>query len=117
MNKDTIIGFILIAVVLIGFSWWNQPSAEQIEAARKQDSIAAVMKDKAAEAQKLAAEQEKTAIDSTTLNDTTALFHSALNGTSEKVVLKNSKLELTLDTKGGVIRKADNGKYEVKTRF
>ena len=37
MNRDTIIGFVLIALVLIGFSWWNQPSAEQIEAARKQD--------------------------------------------------------------------------------
>ena len=42
MNRDTVIGFVLIALVLIGFSWWNQPSAEQIEAARKQDSIAAV---------------------------------------------------------------------------
>ena len=31
MNRDTIIGFVLIALVLIGFSWWNQPSAEQIE--------------------------------------------------------------------------------------
>ena len=29
MNKDTIIGFVLIAVVLIGFSWYNQPSAEE----------------------------------------------------------------------------------------
>ena len=106
MNKDTIIGFVLIAVVLIGFSWWNQPSAEQIEAARKQDSIAAVMKEKAAEAQKQAEQQKETAVDSTVLNDTTALFHAALNGTSQKVVLKNSKLELTLDTKGGVIRKA-----------
>ena len=47
MNKDTIIGFILIALVLIGFSWWNQPSAEQIEAAKKQDSIEAVMKEQA----------------------------------------------------------------------
>ena len=43
MDKNTIIGFVLIAVVLIGFSWYNQPSAEQIEAQRKEDSIAAVM--------------------------------------------------------------------------
>ena len=53
MNKDTIIGFVLIAVVLIGFSWYNQPSAEEIEAARKQDSIAAAIKDNAAKQQKL----------------------------------------------------------------
>ena len=43
MNKDTLIGFVLIGIVLIGFSWWNQPSEEQIaEYQRQQDSIAAV---------------------------------------------------------------------------
>ena len=107
MNRDTIIGFVLIAVVLIGFSWYNQPSAEEIEAARKQDSIAAVMKERAAKEQQIAAQkkQETKAADSISA-DTTALFHQAMSGTSQKVVLKNSKLELTLDTKGGVIRKA-----------
>ena len=106
MNRDTIIGFVLIALVLIGFSWWNQPSAEQIEAARLQDSIAAVAKEKAEKAKQLADQNTKAAIDSAAKNDTTALFHQALSGTSQDVVLKNGKLELTLDTKGGVIRKA-----------
>ena len=108
MNKDTIIGFALIALVLIGYSWYNQPSAEQIEAARKQDSIAAIAKEKAEKAQQETAKvADSSAIDTLTAPvDTTALFHSALNGTSQQVVLKNSKLELTLDTKGGVVRKA-----------
>ena len=109
MNKDTIIGFVLIALVLIGFSWWNQPSAEQIEAAKKQDSIEAVMKEQAEKAQKEAAAQaaktQDNVVDSSAV-DTTALFRSALTGTSQQVVLKNDKLQLTLDTKGGVIRKA-----------
>ena len=106
MNKDTIIGFVLIAVVLIGFSWYNQPSAEEIEAARVQDSIESVMKEKAVQEQKIAQEKQQVAVDSAALSDTTALFHQAMNGTSQKVVLKNSKLELALDTKGGVIKKA-----------
>ena len=106
MNKDTIIGFVLIAVVLIGFSWYNQPSAEEIEAARLQDSIESVMKEKAVQEQKIAQKKQQVAVDSAALNDTTALFHQAMNGTSQKVVLKNSKLELTLDTKGGIIKKA-----------
>ena len=111
MNKDTIIGFVLIALVLIGFSWWNQPSAEQIEAAKKQDSIETVKKEQAEkEAAALAAKQQETAVDSaaadTAAVDTTALFASALNGTSQEVTLKNDKLQLTLDTKGGVVRKA-----------
>jgi YidC/Oxa1 family membrane protein insertase len=111
MNKDTIIGFVLIALVLIGFSWWNQPSAEQIEAARQQDSIEAVKAQKAQEEAKAKDVAAKNDVVSgsptdTTAIDTTALFRSALTGTSQEVVLKNDKLQLTLDTKGGVIRKA-----------
>ena len=106
MNRDTIIGFVLIALVLIGFSWWNQPSAEEIEAARTQDSLAAVMKDKAEKAQKENQKAVKQALDSAALNDSTALFHQALSGTNQQIVLKNQKLELTFNTKGGTISKA-----------
>ena len=106
MNRDTIIGFVLIALVLIGFSWWNQPSAEEIEAARTQDSLAAVMKDNAEKAQKETQKAVKQALDSAALNDSTALFHQALSGTDQQIVLKNQKLELTFNTKGGTISKA-----------
>ena len=40
MNKNNIIGFLLIALVLIGFSWYTQPSAEEQRAAFVHDSIA-----------------------------------------------------------------------------
>lgn len=105
MNRDTIIGFVLIALVLIGFSWYNSPSKEEIEAARLQDSIAAVQQDNAKKAaQRQAEEQQKK--EEAAKTDSSALFYGALNGTSQKVVLKNTKLELTLDTKGGIIKKA-----------
>ena len=45
MDKNNIIGFLLIAVVLIGFSWYNQPSAEEQRAAFVQDSIAQAKKE------------------------------------------------------------------------
>ena len=108
MNRDTIIGFVLIAAVLIGFSWYNQPSAEEIEAARKQDSIATVMKEQAekAQQQKAAKAKPQTAEVDSSAVDTTALFYQGQSGASQKVVLKNQKLELTLDTKGGIIKKA-----------
>ena len=106
MNKDTIIGFVLIAVVLIGFSWYNQPSAEEIEAARKQDSIAAAIKDNAAKQQKLNEAARKAEAETAAKADSSALFFAALSGTSQPVVLKNDKVELTFDTKGGTISKA-----------
>ena len=106
MNKDTIIGFVLIALVLIGFSWYNQPSAEEIEAARKQDSIAAAIKDNAAKKQQAEEAAQKAQAETDTKGDSTALFYSALNGTAQPVVLKNDKVELTFNTKGGTISKA-----------
>ncbi|MBO4660575.1 MAG: membrane protein insertase YidC [Prevotella sp.] len=105
MDKNTIIGFVLIAAVLIGFSVYNQPSAEQIAEQREQfvkDSLAAVKK--AAEskkAEKKQAEQKEIA-----KADTSALFHSAMSGAAENITLKNSKLELTISTKGGTVSKA-----------
>ena len=106
MNKDTIIGFVLIAVVLIGFSWYNQPSAEEIEAARKQDSIAAAIKDNAAKQAKINEATRKAQAEEAAKADSSALFFAALSGTSQPVVLKNDKVELTFDTKGGTISKA-----------
>ena len=106
MNRDTIIGFVLIALVLIGFSWYNQPSAEQIEAQRKQDSIAAAIKEDAARQQQAEAKARQEKAEAAAKGDSTALFFSALNGEAQPVVLKNSKVELTFSTKGGTISKA-----------
>ena len=120
MNKDTIIGFVLIGLVLIGFSWYNQPSEEAILAQQKEDSIAAVVKQNAEKAKKAAEAQRKSEAEAAAKGDTTALFHAALNGESSYVTLKNGLVELILDTKGGVIRKAKvlnfkdrNGKKDV----
>ena len=53
MDKNTIIGFLLIGVVLIVFTWLNQPTPEQIEAQRRmQDSIARIEYAKQLEQQK-----------------------------------------------------------------
>ena len=36
MDKNTIIGFVLIAAVLIGFSWYNRPTEEELKAQQEQ---------------------------------------------------------------------------------
>ena len=105
MNRDTIIGFVLIAAVLIGFSWYNQPTAEEMAAASIQDSIQSQKAQPQQEGAKQKEQSQQTA-EAEAAADTTALFYQSLHGTSQKVTLKNSKLELTLDTKGGIIRKA-----------
>ena len=43
MDKNTLIGFLLIGVVLFAFSWFNRPTPELLEAQRRyQDSIAKI---------------------------------------------------------------------------
>ena len=52
MDKNTLIGFLLIGIVLFAFSWFNRPTPEQLEAQRRyQDSIARIELAKQAEMQ------------------------------------------------------------------
>ena len=106
MNKNNIIGFLLIAVVLIGFSWYNQPSAEEQRAAFVQDSIAKAKHAEMEKASKAAAVKRQTDAKAKVEADSTALFYSALKGQAKKIVLKNEKVELTLNTKGATVEKA-----------
>ena len=106
MDKNNIIGFVLIALVLIGFTWYQQPSAEEQRAAFVQDSIAQVTKAKAEKQAKLAEAARQKAIKQAIAEDTTSLFYNALRGQAESIVLKNEKIELTLNTKGAIVEKA-----------
>ena len=106
MNKNSTIGFILMALLLFGYGWYVQPSEEQMAMQRQQDSIENALKQQAEQEQKLAEANRKAKAAAEAKADTTSLFHKALTGQNEQVVLKNSNLELTLDTKGGVVKKA-----------
>ena len=106
MNKNNIIGFLLIAVVLIGFSWYNQPSAEEQRTAFVQDSIAKAKHAEMEKASKAAAAKRQTNAKAKVEADSTALFYSALKGQAKKIVLRNEKVELTLNTKGATVEKA-----------
>ena len=106
MNKNNIIGFLLIALVLIGFSWYTQPSAEEQRAAFVQDSIAKAKHAEIEKASKAAAAKRQANAKAKVEADSTALFYSALKGQAKKIVLKNEKVELTLNTKGGTVEKA-----------
>ena len=106
MDKNTIIGFVLIAAVLIGFSWYSRPSEEELAQQRIQDSITAVNKQKAENQLKAEQQEAKQNEASQAAQDTTVAFYKALNGKAQDIVLKNSKVELTLSTKGGTVKKA-----------
>ncbi len=100
MDKNTIIGFALIGAVLIGFSYWNRPSAEQrakmqhyndsVQIAQQQQTMKQLADAQAAQAQVAAMAQ-----------DSTSLLFPALQGTEPFVTLETALLQLQLTTKGG----------------
>ncbi len=105
MDKNTITGLVLIAILLVGFSILSRPSKEQLAAQQHYyDSIAQVQQREAdlkakAEAA-LANEMEAQAADST------ALFFAALQGEDKEVTLQNDLAVLTVGTKGGRVTSA-----------
>ncbi len=104
MDKNTIIGFALIAAVLFGFTWFNQPTAEDIEAQRVSDSLAVVNQQKKEQAE-IAEIQRKAAVAKALAEDTTALFHNNMSGTERRITMQNDKVALTFNTKGAVVEK------------
>ncbi|MCC8198464.1 MAG: membrane protein insertase YidC [Tannerellaceae bacterium] len=110
MDKNTIIGFLLIGLVLFAFSWWNQPSPEQLEAQRRyQDSIAAEYAkqiDELQRDQQVAdadswGEVTNDSLKSARLEKAYGVFAGAMSGTEETVVLENDLVEIHLSSKGG----------------
>ncbi len=109
MDKNTIIGFILIGIVLFGFSWWNRPTPEQIEAQRRyHDSIALVqqqIEQKLKESVESSPADELASLPDSVrqarLQDAFGTFAQAMTGTEELVTLENDLVEIKLSTKGG----------------
>ncbi|MDR1098427.1 MAG: membrane protein insertase YidC [Tannerella sp.] len=112
MDKNTVIGFVLIGLVLIGFSWLNRPSKEQTEARQRyQDSIASVMKEAREQAVLEQGKPEAPFSEATEdLSDSLrqvqvqhnfGAFADAVIGTDEVFTLENSKIEVKISSKGG----------------
>lgn len=111
MDKNTITGFILIALVLIGFSWFSQPGEAELRQRRIQDSIAVVEQQKA-EAREKEKEAQALLKEVEAAMDTNSLFHNSRMGESRKVVLQNELVKLTFNTRGGCVEEAELKEYK-----
>lgn len=111
MDKNTITGFVLIAILLVGFSFLSRPSQEQLEAQQRYyDSIAQVQQREAdlkAKAEAALANEKEAAENA----DSTALFFSSRQGFNTQITIQNNLAEITVDTKGGRIASATLKEY------
>ena len=113
MDKNTVTGFILIALVVIGFSWYSQPSREELEAMARQDSIAAAQQKKAEQESAAAAE---TIAASPVTKDSTSLFFSQFDGEGQRILLQNNKVKVGISSKGAVVEDAEIIGYKSRRR-
>lgn len=100
MDKNTIVGFLLIALVLIGFSYYSSTQAP------KQDATA-VQTEEIQSPQNTQAHSVAQAV-----VDTTGLFANHLKGESRVITLQNNKVKVFLSTKGGIISKVELKEYK-----
>ena len=110
MDKNTVTGFILMALVLILFSWYSRPSEAQLKAQRERDSIAAAQQ---LEAQNIEAAEQALqdslrggSTAATALPDSASLLFAASQGTEQLITLENDLVKVTINTHGGVIEEA-----------
>ena len=124
MDKNTWIGFALIAAIIVGFSFLNRPSQEELaERKRVQDSIALVQaaeweaKQKSAQiAEQLQAAQTANTTTPEVLAEQIANlygpFAPATQGQEGLITLENSKIKIAIDRRGGRIAKAELKEYK-----
>ncbi len=127
MNKDSIIGMLLIGSLFIGYFFYTKPTdAEMAEIQRKEkierDSLEMVQQ-KAELASKINAENTKRIepllVDSIVANDTVVvvqnkqfgIFSAASVGQEKSIILQNDLIKLTLNSKGAAPEDVELKKY------
>ena len=123
MNRDTIIGLVLIFLILIGYSIWMTPSEEEKEAMQhRQDSIARVQRTQDSIAWLKLAEQKRqdsinglvrqeaiaeqtsdTVISRVIDRDKMGVFANSSVGEEKIYILENEKFRMEISARGGKI--------------
>ena len=104
MDKNTWVGFLLIAAIIVGFTMLNRPSKEQLaERQRVQDSIN-LSRIAQAEAQRIADSLQLTL---SAAEEPLAATPEETKPEEQQVTLANEHLRLTLSSYGGMIQRAE----------
>ncbi len=124
MDKKSIIGIVLIFAILVVFSIINQPSKEEIEAAKhKRDSIARVEAEKQVllqkQAEQIVENDSVQATDSISIEkqlqqntNQFGVFGTFASGTEEFYTLENNLMKITFSNKGGSIYSVELKNYQ-----
>ncbi len=114
MERNHIIGFVLIFGLLLVWTFVNSPSKEQAEAMKlRQDSLnrVEILKDSIA-TKAVETEQATLQVDSNALANQFGTFADAATGTNETLKIENQYFIVDFDTKGGKISNVELKDYK-----
>ena len=104
MDKNTITGLVLIALILFGYSYYTSTTNPAVEENRKTEQTAAPAAQHTA---------KSTAVATPAVADSTQAFAAALTPTKEApVVLENEKIRVTIQPKGGMVSRVELKNYK-----
>ena len=116
MDKNTIAGFVLIALILVGFSVMNRPSEEELAKQKQYKDSIQLVEQRRIEAEVVQQKNDTLLnVDAVNVNDTAAAsmvadaygdFSVAATGEEKFITLENELIKLTISTKGGRIYSA-----------
>ena len=111
MDKNTVIGLVIIFLILIGFSYLNRSSEEQVREMQRQDSIARVEKQK----MEIAAVQRQLEMEAAANGNAAGIKRDSVfmqDSLAEQLyTLENDKIKLNISTRGGRITIVDLKEY------
>ena len=124
MNKNSVIGIILIIGIFVGWFIWMTPSKEEIERQQHiQDSIANVNRQRAFEEQQRIMEEaeaaqaavyqaDNTEITDSQLRDRYGVFTSVARGEEQVFTVENDVLKMTMSSKGAYVKTVELKDYK-----
>ena len=120
MDRNSIIGFSLIFLILTGYYWYTAPTDAELKAQAQQDSIALVQQ-KSAEAEQKKTESGKDSnsniIKASSLLDSTLVgsigsFAQQISGDNQEVKIANKEITLGIQTRGAGIGRVTLNNYK-----
>lgn len=128
MDRNSVVGLVLIGLILIGFSILNAPSDEELAALKnRRDSIARVEQLKAAEQARIPVQSKVAPLPMDTslvlddssrmalLSDRLGAFGQAGTGTEKGITIENDLMKVTLTTLGGRVKSVELKNYKTWT--
>ena len=108
MDRNTVIGFSLIFLILMGYYWYTAPTPEQQAQMRKtQDSLAkieALVQKKSETQVAISQKKDSTHVDSVA-SDNSAFAKNVLGQTAKNIVIANKHVSVYINTLGGAVSK------------